>query len=137
VRRKRTRDKIGAPCKSSYGRTREGSQVDVSAQERGGEETGREGGREGGGRSGGRGEEGRRRKRQGDNGRRKEGQREREKTKLENTGERDGHPIDIRYRSGCIAFPCGRAGRADPHTVWFYLWLPKLQVAGRGGAAAM
>jgi len=42
VRRKRTRDKIGAPCKSSYGRTREGSQVDVSAQKRGGEETGEE-----------------------------------------------------------------------------------------------
>lgn len=58
-------------------------------------------------------------------------------TKVEDTGERERHPIDIRYHSSCIAFLCGRTDRVDLHTVWFYLWLPKLQVAGRGVAVAM
>lgn len=51
--------------------------------------------------------------------------------------EREGHPIDIRYCSRAIAFSCGRAHYtsiyAHTYIIWFYLWLPKLQVAGRRG----
>jgi len=35
--------------------------------------------------------------------------------------EREGHPIDIRYRSSCIAFSCGRADHVDLHIPYGFI----------------
>jgi len=123
VRRKRTRDKIGAPCKSSYGRTREGSQVDVSAQERGGEETGREGGREGG--RGAERRERRRRKTEKETGGQwaKEGRTERER---EDEARKYGRTRRAPYRHpiplGLYCFPVWPSGpRRSTHRVVLFV----------------